>query len=569
MSWVPAAFLQSLVLGYEHDDYGTGYWVSYLYPQGATNLSRPLVPWTGQAPSQAVVDLVSQAGQDIAPAGSAVTTQTGQLDLAAGATTEVVTLTGSSTIRALRFTVPLGEEQAFGDARLRITWDGRAAPSVDAPVALFFGTGTLYNRSHAPFLVKALPAHVRFDAASVELATYFPMPFFQGARIELVAAEAAPGVTWEVRTQPYTDPPSWSSYFHATYVDQGVPTPGQDLVLLDTTQAEGGGDWSGSFVGTAFTFTDAAVFTTLEGDPRFFFDDSQTPQAQGTGTEEWGAGGDYWNGGQTTTLAFAGHPVGAPSAAAAQNATDLVSSAYRFLLSDAMPFGKNARIQLEHGGVDDSTEHYRTVAFWYGLPGASLVQTDTLHVGDPADEAAHAYASPDASAVDTLTSRYEWGVDTVGSVATYPATTDTGRHTTGTSQFTLTLDPANYGVLLRRKLDYGYPDQRAVVSVADDVDGAPFVGAGTWYLAGSSTVVFADSGSETSNGTPTVETGTHRWRDDEFLVPRQLTEGRARIRVKIAFAPAGQGLLPGQAPAAQAWSEYRYTAYCWELPSGG
>jgi hypothetical protein len=258
--------------------------------------------------------------------------------------------------------------------------------------------------------------------------------------------------------------------------------------------------------------------------------------------------------------------VGAPSAATAQNATDLVSSAYRFLLSDAMPFGKNARIQLEHGGVDDSKEHYRTVAFWYGLPGASLVQTDALHVSDPADEAAHAYASPGAQGVDTLTSRYEWGVDSVAGVATYPATTDTGRHTTGTSQLTLALDPANYGVLLRRKLDYAYPDQRAVVSVADDVDGAPFVGAGTWYLAGSSTVVFADSGSETSNGTPTVETGTHRWREDEFLLPRQLTEGRARIRVKLVFAPAGKGLLPGQAPAAQAWSEYRYTAYCWGLP---
>ncbi len=52
---------------------------------------------------------------------------------------------------------------------------------------------------------------------------------------------------------------------------------------------------------------------TLEGDPRFFFDDSLTPQAQGTGTEEWGGGGDYW-GGLNMTLPFAGHPVGARTA---------------------------------------------------------------------------------------------------------------------------------------------------------------------------------------------------------------------------------------------------------------
>jgi len=34
--------------------------------------------------------------------------------------------------------------------------------------------------------------------------------------------------------------------------------------------------------------------STRSKDPRFFFDDSQTPQAYGTGTEEWGGGGDYW-----------------------------------------------------------------------------------------------------------------------------------------------------------------------------------------------------------------------------------------------------------------------------------
>jgi hypothetical protein len=566
ISWVPVTFTTSFLLGYGRSHYGTGYYVVDSYPPGATNLSQPLVAWSAAPPAQDVVDLVGRAGQDIAPTDPSATTQQGQVDLAAGATTPIAALSGSSMVRALRFTVPLGQEQAFGRGRIRITWDGRALPSVDAPLSLFFGTGSLYNRNKRQYLVKALPVHVRFDAASVELATYFPMPFFRSARIEIAAQDAVSGVAWEVRTQPYSDPPSWVGYFHATYRDQGTPTPGQDLVLLDTTNEEGGGDWSGSFVGTSFIFSDQAALGTLEGDPRFFFDDSQTPQAQGTGTEEWGGGGDYWNGGQTTTLPFAGHPVGATDAASAANAEDEIESAYRFLLSDAMPFGKNARIQIEHGGVDDSTEHYRTVAFWYGLPGASLVATDSLHVSDPADEAAHAYSSPEAQGIDTLTSRYEWGVDHVGTTETYAATTDTGRHTMGTTQMTLALNPQNYGVLLRRKLDYAYPDQRATVSVADDRDGAPYVVAGTWYLAGSSTVLFDDAPTETGTGTPTVETGPHRWRDDEFLVPRQLTEGRSSIRVRIAFTPANQPLQPGQPPAAQAWSEYRYTAYCWVLP---
>src|SRR4029077_19698389 len=153
-------------------------------------------------------------------------------------------------------------------------------------------------------------------------------------------------------------------------------------------QVEGGGDWSGHLVGTSFIFSHNANLNTLEGDPRFFFDDSKTPQAQGTGTEEWGGGGDYW-GGQTTTLPFYGHPVGAPDASSARSAADEIESAYRFLLADLMPFGKNARIQLEHGGLDDSTEHYRTVTYWYGRPSACLVRTDTVHIGDANDEAAH------------------------------------------------------------------------------------------------------------------------------------------------------------------------------------
>ena len=54
----------------------------------------------------------------------------------------------------------------------------------------------------------------------------------------------------------------------------------------------------------------------------------------------------------------------------------------RFLLADLFPFGRNARIHLEHGGANDMAERYRTVTYWYGLPAASLIQTDRLTIGD-------------------------------------------------------------------------------------------------------------------------------------------------------------------------------------------
>jgi hypothetical protein len=219
---------------------------------------------------------------------------------------------------------------------------------------------------------------------------------------------------------------------------------------------------------------------------------------------------------------------------------------------------------LEHGGVDESVEHYRTIAYWYGYPGACLVLTDTLHVSDTSDELAHAYQSPDAGGVDTLTSRYEWGVDHAGGQEIYPATLDTGRHTTGTSTFHLKLRPDNWGVLLRRKLDYGFPNQRAQVRVADV--GASFASAGTWMLAGSNTCLFSDPPNDTTPPTPTVETSNRQWRDDEFMIPWQLTRGRSEIAVQLTYEPVSDPLTPGGPVPSSAWSEYRYSAYCWVLP---
>jgi hypothetical protein len=575
VSGVPIPFAQSLTIGFERSHYGTGYFEYRLFPPCAGNLSQPIEAWSESPPPADVIALLGQAGQDIAPPASTpgVATYSGAIALTPGVLATVLDATGPATLRALSFTASTADAEALGHARLQITWDGRSAPSVSAPVSLFFGAGSLVNRNAREYLVKALPVSIHFLADAVTFAVYFPMPFQRGAHVALLGgSSAAANVTWQARTQPYIDPPSWAGYFHATYVDQGTPTPGRDLILLDTTAVEGGGDWCGQVVGTSFIFSDQASLGTLEGDPRFFFDDSETPQVQGTGTEEWEGGGDYWQGGVQTTLPFYGHPVGSPDLASATSPADAIESAYRFLLADEIPFGKNARLQLEHGGTDDSSEHYRTVAYWYGLPGACLVPTDTLHVSDAADEAAHGYASPDASAVDTLTSRYEWGVDSVASAdggvtVIYPASTDTGRHTTGTSEFTLAIRPDNLGVLLRRKLDYGFPDQRAEVFVADGASETPtFVDAGPWYLAGSSTSVYSNPAGELDPFQPVIETSNRQWRDDELLLPRALTEGKTSLRLRIVFTATGDPLLAGGTPPMQAWSEYRYTAYVWTLP---
>jgi hypothetical protein len=562
LSWVPIGFEKSFRMAYSRTFYGTGYYIYHQFIEGA-KLSRPITSWDAKTPpDRDVLDLVNRAGSDIAPAAgtAGVGEESGRVDLPArGSASLWTSRRGAGIVRLLELSVPRSRALQFSQARLRVTWDGRAQPSIDAPVALFFGAGILYNRDDREYLVKSFPMTVRYTADRVYLSCYFPMPFFRSAKIELAGGEdAVSDVQWKVRHAPFKDSPNQAGYFHATYRDHPAPELGKDLVLLDTIGTEGSRDWSGQFVGTSFIFSHDAVLNTLEGDPRFFFDDSRTPQGQGTGTEEWGGGGDYW-GGLNMTLPFAGHPTGAKSAKDAVSAEDRIESAYRFLLADLMPFGRNARIQLEHGGTNESTQHYETVTYWYGLPAASLVQTDELKVGDDASERAHGYASPDASASYEITSRYEWGPDTVGGREIFPAETDRGRTTKSGSEFTLRIDPRNLGVMLRRKLDYSFPNQRAEVFVDGEA-------AGVWYLAGSNTCVFSSPRGELGETLHVVQTSNRRFRDDEFLIPQRLTKGRKTIRVKIRFTPVSRPLFPGYALPELGWSEIRYTAYSYVMP---
>jgi len=569
LSWIPIGFTESFRMAYSRTFYGTGYYIYHQFVDGA-KLSRPIMSWDANTPPDAdVLDLISRTGSDLAPPNKGgIGEQSGRIQLSANRKIAVwADAHGPSMMRALEFSVSREQAVAFSKARLRVTWDGRRSASIDAPISLFYGAGILYNRDNREYLVKSFPMVIRYGPDRVYLSCYFPMPFFHSARVELTGPDVPiADVEWKVRSAPYRDPANYVGYFHATYRDHPTPESGKDLVLLDTTQTEGGGDWSGQFVGTSFIFSHAAVLNTLEGDPRFFFDDSRTPQAQGTGTEEWGGGGDYW-GGENMTLPFAGHPTGAKNAQTAVSEEDKIESAYRFLLADLMPFGKNARIQLEHGGLNESTQHYQTVTYWYGLPAPTLIRTDELMVGDEASERRHRYTSPDASAPYEIASRYEWGPDTLQGREIYPAETDRGRTTKTTSEFTMRIDPRNLGVMLRRKLDYSFPNQRAEVFIADARSGPPdWKPAGVWYLAGSNTCVFSSPSQELGATEHVVETSNRHFRDDEFLLPLALTQGRKTIRVRVKFTPVSTPLFPGYPLPELAWSEMRYTAYNFVMP---
>jgi len=514
LSWVPIPFEESFRLAYGRTFYGTGYYIYHLFAPGIKHISKPLESWEKTPPDPDVLDLLSAAGTDIAPKGDKVDTYSGELSLDQGQWTTVVELDKApATIRALKFSVPLEDAFDFGKCRLRITWDNRWHSSVDVPLDLFFGAGQLYNPENKEYLVRGLPFVIRYDDKNVYLSSYYPMPFFKHARIEIQErhGENLENIEWEVRTMPYEDPVNHAGYFHATYSDHPSPVKGKDLVFLDTDHVEGGGPWSGKatnneidLVNSAYRFLIADIFPfgkraviALEHGPK-------------NESLEHYSGVVYW--------------YGAPGAS--------------LILTNELNVCNEKSIQDHQYNSPTAEKPYSLVSRY--------------ELGPDGD-----YESWDKKEDELSDPQY------------YPAEEDLVRIMKGTTQFEVNLIDDNIGVMLRRKFDYSYPNQNAKIFVRSDKPDAEWSFVGLWYTAGSNTCVFSYPKSEGELGKTEhhIVTSNRQWREEEFLIPRHFTEGVERLAVKIEFVPNDKALFPGEAfPLKSAWSESRYWIYCYKMP---
>jgi hypothetical protein len=158
-------------------------------------------------------------------------------------------------------------------------------------------------------------------------------------------------------------------------------------------------------------------------------------------------------------------------------------------------------------------------------------------------------------------------VDHLDGKELFGETSDTVRHTKGATTFRVAIHPANRGVMLRRTFDYGFPNQCAKVAVSGDPEKDGWTDAGTWYAAGSNTVVYSNPRPELGATEHHVQTSNRRWRQDEFLLPLDATRSRAQIWVKLEFVSRPIPLFPGHPLAEQAWSEARYDVYSFTEPT--
>jgi len=245
---------------------------------------------------------------------------------------------------------------------LRITWDHRARPGVEAPLGDFFAA-CFGIRSE----VISLPVVVE-DGDSYNC--FWPMPFREHCKVEIVNQGDKPlsllyyNIDWIERDSLPEDTP----YFHAQYRQEYPCEPGRDYVLLET---QGKGHYVGTVLGVR---TRRAWFG--EGDEKVWIDGEAQPSIQGTGTEDyflsaWGL--------KTTSTPYAGVPY--------FDGWGLLggkTSAYRWHLHDPFVFQTGIKVAFEHWGwisPDENPDYrsmswnerqddYSSVAYWYqtGVP---------------------------------------------------------------------------------------------------------------------------------------------------------------------------------------------------------
>ena len=277
--------------------------------------------------------------------------------LTPGATLELPLLEGPGCLNHLWFTSHAGGVNELNALSLRIYWDGREEPGVEAPLGEFFAVG-----QGRPAPVESFPVQV---SPTGSLSCYWRMPFARSARIVIRNdnADRTTGLYWQVDWVQLDELPPDTPYFHAQYRQEYPAANGRDYLLADL-------EGTGHYVGTVLSVTLAQDGWFGEGDDFFYLDGEEIPSLQGTGSEDYF--NDAW-GFRPRTGPWCGQPRWQG------DETGDSGVCYRWHVLDPVRFQKSLRLTLEHKGnsMDDldawyleRPDFFNSVAFWYqtGLP---------------------------------------------------------------------------------------------------------------------------------------------------------------------------------------------------------
>ena len=387
--------------------------------------------------------------------------------------------TGSGVIDAIVFQPAAPPSAAdLRQAHIRLTWDDEQGPSVDAPMDMFFGSG----------LGETPVRSVAFRMAPGMYQNHFPMPFWKGFHMEIVGLDGKV----QLRISPQRFTVGRAGYFRAIFHDVPLTSQPDDFVY---TSLSGAGKLAGTVLAVEPP-NPANDKRWWEGDLRSYADDRQSPDTHGTGHED-----DYFGGWSNEYFSgpFSLPMHGEPKTEIFDRNGQYNGNVTMYRLWPGIPFLKQIDHSVEHGSGNSSAVHYSSLTFLYSEPQPWLVQTDLLRVCDDSDRLAHAYSATKEGPRLSMISGFE-GRFFQATVSACAASES------GPTSFSVAVNPANAGVLLRRMFDQLRGPQQAMVTV----DGQPV---GTWY---------------------SVETnGVLRWAERDFFLPPQMTSGKSQLSIKI------------------------------------
>ncbi len=367
---------------------------------------------------------------------------------------------------------------------IQIFYDGESIPSVDVPLSMFFGGGSIENNRF-----QSLPVGVL--NRSNTMYSYFPMPFKNSFELKLINKSDVfiDSIQVDVNYKDFNFDPESTGYFKAQYNQEDPPVSGKDFIILNATGR-------GKYIGMVLEARNTEGSLWLEGDERFYIDGCRTPVSYGTGTEDYFNGAWYFNRGP---FDLATHGL------TAVQGSD--RSMYRFHLSDPVYFNNEAVFGIEHGPVNDIFADFRAVAFYYLNNNSGFTLVDEIDISDPQSENEHNYTvtGENTSAVD-CSYQFEGDDDNVTIV-------ESGRYIDGMSQFTVKVEPGKV-LKIKRMFDYYWADQCAKVYVDNQ-----FVG--RWFTNGSNEI--------------------KRWREEFFIIPSRYTLGKDSVTLKFETDFAFEG----------------------------
>lgn len=283
-----------------------------------------------------------------------------------------VDIAGAGVINHIWFTIsPMNIQR--NDLIFRIYWDGKSYPSVESPLAAFFGNGwdEYYEYASLPLAVG--------PQAGTGLVSYFQMPFANGARIEIEnqSDETISRLYFSIDYVSVNELPSDLGRFHAWYnheltdalpegeTEWGLVGPqannidGADNYLFADIKGEG------QFIGINYYVHCPTPMWYGEGDDMFFIDGEKIPSLVGTGTE------DFFNTSWCPKTIFS-HPY--YGYARVNNDIGWLgrTHVYRFFIADPIYFEKSLKGTIEHGHNNNLTLDIGSVAYWYQTEASML-----------------------------------------------------------------------------------------------------------------------------------------------------------------------------------------------------